>query len=92
MLHNCQSHPSTVTIALDLDASMSDDILDNMSLSDDEMLDSLADDMLMEMAEEEEQQQAATPAAAYFKNERGWKVSESFAQSGRSALENMLTT
>ncbi|GMF12084.1 unnamed protein product [Phytophthora lilii] len=37
---------------------MSDDILDNMSLSDDEMLDDLADDMLMEMAEE-----AATPSA-----------------------------
>ncbi|ETN06206.1 hypothetical protein PPTG_13972 [Phytophthora nicotianae INRA-310] len=36
---------------------MSDDILDNMSLSDDEMLDNLADDMLMEMAEEE-----ATPS------------------------------
>ncbi|KAG7398398.1 hypothetical protein PHYBOEH_011199 [Phytophthora boehmeriae] len=33
---------------------MSDDLLDNMSLSDDEMLDNLADDMLMEMAEEEE--------------------------------------
>ncbi|POM79453.1 Hypothetical protein PHPALM_2878 [Phytophthora palmivora] len=35
---------------------MSDDILDNMSLSDDEMLDNLADDMLMEMEEEEMQQ------------------------------------
>lgn len=31
-----------------------DDILDDMSLSDDEMLDSLADDMLMEMEEEME--------------------------------------
>ncbi|KAG7392799.1 hypothetical protein PHYPSEUDO_014286 [Phytophthora pseudosyringae] len=37
---------------------MSDDILDTLSLSDDEMLDNLADDMLMEMAEEE-----AAPAA-----------------------------
>ncbi|KAF4321554.1 hypothetical protein JM18_003658 [Phytophthora kernoviae] len=33
---------------------MSDDLLDSMSLSDDEMLDNLADDMLMEMAEEED--------------------------------------
>ncbi|KAG1690519.1 hypothetical protein DVH05_028023 [Phytophthora capsici] len=41
---------------------MSDDILDNMSLSDDEMLDSLADDMLMEM-EEEEFAQPAVPVA-----------------------------
>ncbi|EGZ13226.1 hypothetical protein PHYSODRAFT_511792 [Phytophthora sojae] len=43
---------------------MSDDILDNMSLSDDEMLDSLADDMLMEMAEEEQQQTVVQQAAA----------------------------
>ncbi|KAG6977358.1 hypothetical protein JG688_00000434 [Phytophthora aleatoria] len=43
---------------------MSDDILDNMSISDDEMLDSLADDMLMEMAEEVVTQPAvpSTPA------------------------------
>ncbi|CEG43526.1 uncharacterized protein PHALS_13719 [Plasmopara halstedii] len=37
---------------------MSDDILDNMSLSDDEMLDNLADDMLMEMEEENASQSA----------------------------------
>ncbi|OWZ02963.1 hypothetical protein PHMEG_00025385 [Phytophthora megakarya] len=41
---------------------MSDDILDNMSLSDDEMLDNLADDMLMEMEDEEMQPVAVTPA------------------------------
>ncbi|KAL3663183.1 hypothetical protein V7S43_011593 [Phytophthora oleae] len=41
---------------------MSDDILDNMSLSDDEMLDSLADDMLMEM-EEEQITQPAVPTS-----------------------------
>ncbi|RLN95742.1 hypothetical protein BBJ28_00013400 [Nothophytophthora sp. Chile5] len=42
-----------------------DDILDDMSLSDDEMLDNLADDMLMEMAEEEVQQEAvAAPSAS----------------------------
>ncbi|CAH0520759.1 unnamed protein product [Peronospora belbahrii] len=33
---------------------MGDNILDEMSLSDDEMLDSLADDMLMEIAQEKE--------------------------------------
>ncbi|CAH0488642.1 unnamed protein product [Peronospora farinosa] len=44
---------------------MSDDILDNMSLSDDEMLDSLADDMLMEMMEDMEQPAAiSTPAVS----------------------------
>ncbi|KAF4034052.1 hypothetical protein GN244_ATG13935 [Phytophthora infestans] len=40
---------------------MSDDILDNMSLSDDEMLDNLADDMLVEMSEVE----VAQPAIPY---------------------------
>ncbi|GMF29202.1 unnamed protein product [Phytophthora fragariaefolia] len=40
---------------------MSDDLLDAMSLSDDELLDSLADDMLMEMAEE--QAAPAVPAS-----------------------------
>ncbi|KAL4162289.1 hypothetical protein PRNP1_002836 [Phytophthora ramorum] len=39
---------------------MSDDILDSMSLSDDEFLDNLADDMLMEMEEEVVQPPAAS--------------------------------
>ncbi|CAI5745236.1 unnamed protein product [Peronospora destructor] len=42
---------------------MSDDILDDMSLSDDEMLDSLADDMLMEMAEDMQQSGAISTSA-----------------------------
>jgi hypothetical protein len=44
---------------------MSDDLLDDMSLSDDDMLDDLADDMLMEMAEEQAQPSApAVPPSA----------------------------
>lgn len=38
-----------------------EDLLDDMSLSDDDLLDSLADDMMMEMAEEEEDGHAQPP-------------------------------
>lgn len=43
---------------------MSDDLLDNMSLSDDEMLDSLADDMLMEMEQEQTPSVPVSPSWA----------------------------